>query len=175
MSSERLSATWWISGCTSKQLSDHQLRYHLFVLYQRIQGCLCLTLHAIGFADHSFTTVLFDALPIGGSYSMLTAVTRPSLLRSQPPDRCRTSLFFSYSQKIVAFLELTVPWEDRVPAAHMIKVRRYNTLLASCESNGWAASHFSFEVGCRGFVAHSLLTCLKHLGFPRWWAKKVRK
>ena len=85
------------------------------------------------------------------------------------------SLFFLSRQKIVLFLELTVPQEDRVPATHTIKVLRYNSLLASCESYGWAASHFSFEFGCRGFVAHSLLTCLKHIGFPRWWAKKVRR
>ena len=59
-------------------------------------------------------------------------------------------------------------------------------LLVNCESNGWHgesngwhATHFPVEVGCRGFVAFSLVAfsltrCLKDLGFPTYWAKRVR-
>ena len=41
-------------------------------------------------------------------------------------------------------------------------------------SNGWNATHFPVEVGSRGFVAYSLMRCLTQLGFPSYWAKKVR-
>ena len=34
--------------------------------------------------------------------------------------------------------------------------------------------NFPVEVGSRGFVAYSLMRCLRQLGFPPYWAKKVR-
>ena len=47
-------------------------------------------------------------------------------------------------------------------------------LLVNCESNGWHATHFPEKMSCRGFVAFSLTCCLKDLGFPTYWAKRVR-
>lgn len=83
-------------------------------------------------------------------------------------------VIFSRSLRQVILVELTVPLEDRVSAAHERKKDRYAPLLATCESNGWHASHFPIEVGCRGFVAFSLTRCLRDLGFPGYWAKRVR-
>lgn len=93
------------------------------------------------------------------------AVTR------QRPD----IIIYSSRLKIVLLIELTVPLEDRVAAAHTIKTKRYDSLLSTCASNGWQAYNFPVEVGCRGFVATSLLNCLRQLGFPSWRAKKVRR
>ena len=83
-------------------------------------------------------------------------------------------VIFSRSLRSVILIELTVPLEDRVAAAHTRKTDRYDALLASCESNGWHAAHFPVEVGCRGFVAFSLTRCLRQLGMPSWWSKRVR-
>ncbi len=108
---------------------------------------------------------LFD---VDGGYSIFP----PSIaVTTQRPD----AVLFSSNLRVVILLELTVPLEDRVAAAHTIKANRYANLLATCESNGWHTAYFPFEVGSRGFVAHSLSTCLHQLGFPNWRAKKVRR
>ena len=93
------------------------------------------------------------------------AVTR------QRPD----IVIFSQSLRVVILIELTVPLEDRIAAASTRKTDRYSALLATCENNGWHATHFPVEVGSRGWVAHSLLTCLQKLGFSASWCKKVRQ
>ena len=82
-------------------------------------------------------------------------------------------VIFSQSLRVVILIELTVPLEDRIAAASTRKTDRYSTQLATCENNGWHATHFSVEVGSRGWVAQSLLTCLQKLGFPATWRKKV--
>ena len=75
----------------------------------------------------------------------------------------------------VILIELTVPLEDRVCLAHERKRNRYLPLLSLCQSNGWNATHFPIEVGSRGFVAYSLMRCLRQLGFPPYWAKKSER
>ena len=108
---------------------------------------------------------LFD---VGTGYSVFPidiAVTR------QRPD----IVIFSQSLRVDILIELTVPLEDRIAAASTRKTDRYSALLATCENNGWHATHFPVEVGSRGWVAHSLLTCLQKLGFSASWCKKVRR
>ena len=83
-------------------------------------------------------------------------------------------VIFSRALRQVILIELTVPLEDRVCLAHERKRNRYLPLLSLCQSNGWNATHFPVEVGSRGFVAYSLMRCLTQLGFPSYWAKKVR-
>ena len=83
-------------------------------------------------------------------------------------------VIFSQSLRVVILIELTVPLEDRIAAANTRKTDRYSALLATCENNGWHATHFPVEVGSRGWVAHSLLACLQKLGFSASWRKKVR-
>ena len=58
-------------------------------------------------------------------------------------------------------MEFTVPFKDRVAAAHDLKTARYASLMSACETNGFKAIHFAFEVGSRGSVAHSLLTAVE--------------
>ena len=65
----------------------------------------------------------------------------------------------------VLLIAMTVPLEDRVAAAHNLETARYVSLMSACDTNGFKAIHFAVEVGSRGFVAHSLLTCLRQLGF----------
>ena len=54
------------------------------------------------------------------------------------------------------------------------KALRYSALLATCENNGWHATHFPAVVGSWGWVAHSLFACLQKLGFSASWRKNVR-
>ncbi|XP_072021154.1 uncharacterized protein [Amphiura filiformis] len=58
--------------------------------------------------------------------------------------------------KEVIIGEMTVPWEDNIDESHERKLTKYAELRAECKDRGWKASCYPFEVGCRGFVAHSL-------------------
>ncbi|XP_056097411.1 uncharacterized protein LOC130076370 [Rhinichthys klamathensis goyatoka] len=70
----------------------------------------------------------------------------------------------SEASKQVILLELTVPWEDRMEEANERKRAKYSQLVEGCRSNGWRAICQPFEVGCRGFVGHSLCRAYKMLG-----------
>ena len=108
---------------------------------------------------------LFD---VDGGYSIFPIEIAVS---KQRPD----IVIFSASLKIVILIELTVPQEDRIAISNTLKTNRYSDLLAKCEENEWHATHFPVEIGSRGWVAHSLLTCLQKLGFTASWRKKVRR
>ena len=56
----------------------------------------------------------------------------------------------------VHIVELTVPHEDNVAAAHERKEARYEGLMDKCAEEGWKPLHFPIEVGCRGFVGNSV-------------------
>ena len=107
---------------------------------------------------------LFD---VDGGYNVFPIEIAAS---AQRPD----IVIYSLSLRKVLLIELTVPLEDRVAAAHTIKTTRYASLLSACESNGFGVFHFPVEVGSRGFVARSLLDCLRQLGFPPALRRKVR-
>ena len=82
---------------------------------------------------------LFD---VGTGYSIFPleiAATR------QRPD----IVIFSQSLRVVILIELTVPLKDGKAAANTRKTDRYSALLATCENNGWHATHFS----CRSWVS----------------------
>ena len=71
-------------------------------------------------------------------------------------------------RKIVHLVELTVPHEDNIDAAHVRKEDRYEQLLKECEDSNWVATHLSVEVGCRGFVGNRLRKWLTTIGLsPR--------
>ena len=89
---------------------------------------------------------------------------------AQRPD----IVIYSLSLRKVILIELTVPLEDRVATAHTIKTTGYASRLSARESNGFGVFHFPVEVGSRGFVARSLLDCLRQLGFPPVLRRKVR-
>ena len=61
----------------------------------------------------------------------------------------------------VHLIELTVPHEDNIRAAHGRKEERYEELVGECEEAGWKATLFSVEVGCRGFIAESTRKWMK--------------
>ena len=107
---------------------------------------------------------LFD---VDGGYNVFPIEIAAS---AQRPD----IVIFSLSLRKVLLIELTVPLEDRVATAHSIKISRYQNLISACESNGFRTVYFAVEVGSRGFVARSLLACLRQLGFPPSWTRKVR-
>ena len=73
-------------------------------------------------------------------------------------------VLFSRKQKTVCILELTVPWETRIDEAHERKRLKYVDLQTQCIENGWKTICFPIEVGCRGFVATSLVTAFGKLG-----------
>ena len=73
-------------------------------------------------------------------------------------------LLWSEKERIVYFVELTVPWEDRVEEANERKRDRYAELAEQAEQRGWSARVRPVEVGCRGFVARSTTALLCELG-----------
>ena len=87
-----------------------------------------------------------------------------------PPHICATSdrpdiIIYSNLAKFVILIELTCPAEEYIEAAAIRKVARYVPLSGLIRDNGWNVSTMTIEVGCRGFVAHSVRMCLKRLGF----------
>ena len=61
-------------------------------------------------------------------------------------------------------IELTVPWESRIEVAHERKLLKYADLQMDCEAQGWECWLYAVEVGCRGFLSHSLKRLLCDLG-----------
>ena len=82
-------------------------------------------------------------------------------------------ILFSRKQKCLLILELTVPWETRIDENHERKRLKYDELRSQCIANGWDCLCFPIEVGCRGFVATSLVTTLTKLGIRGKTRKKV--
>ena len=67
---------------------------------------------------------------------------------------------WSDSKKSVLLIELTVPWEENWEEAHERKKKRYETLRAYCVEKGWICPVIPIEVGCRGFLGHSVISFL---------------
>jgi hypothetical protein len=87
-----------------------------------------------------------------------------------PPSIFSTSsrpdiVIYSSKSHTVLLLELTCPAEEGVDAARLRKVARY-TKLCDRINNGtiWSAHLYTLEVGARGYVAHSVASCLRSLG-----------
>ena len=79
---------------------------------------------------------------------------------SQRPD----IVLYSSSTQTLVMVELTCPCEENFDLQHMKKLDRYDKLKDDCELNGWKVFLFAVEVGARGYVAHSLTSCLKRFG-----------
>ena len=71
---------------------------------------------------------------------------------------------WSDSKKSVLLIELTVPWEENREEAHERKKNRYETLRADCVEKGWICHVIPMEVGCRGFIGHSVISFLSKIG-----------
>ena len=86
-----------------------------------------------------------------------------------PQEICCTTLrpdmvLWTSVQKRALLVELTVPWEEGLAAAHERKRAKYSDLLAECREAGWSARLYPVEVGARGFVADSTTRLLRDLG-----------
>ena len=81
---------------------------------------------------------------------------------SQRPD----IVIWSRSLHKVIIIELTCPAEEGIANAAQRKKARYSQLRTDIETQSvkWTAVVMTIEVGARGFVAKSLLTCLRRLG-----------
>ena len=71
---------------------------------------------------------------------------------------------WSDSKKSVLLIELTVPWEENREKAQERKKNRYVTLRADCVEKGWICHVIPIEVGCRGFIGHSVISFLSKIG-----------
>lgn len=84
----------------------------------------------------------------------------------------------SRSLHIVILIELTVPAEEGIEAAHVRKLARYLTLITSInddKSNPWTASTRTLEIGARGFVPLSASRLFKDLGYNKRSSSSVCK
>ena len=68
---------------------------------------------------------------------------------------------WSDSKKSVLLIKLTVPWEENREEAHERKKNRYKTLRADCVE---MCHVIPIEVGCRGFIGHSVISFLSKIG-----------
>ena len=71
---------------------------------------------------------------------------------------------WSDSKKSVNLIELTVPWEENLEKTHERKKNRYETLRADCVEKSWICHVIPIEVGCRGFLEHSVISFLSKIG-----------
>ena len=65
---------------------------------------------------------------------------------------------WSDSKKSVFLVELTVLWEENREEAYERKKNRYKLLRANCVEKGWICHVIAIEVGCRGFLGHSVIS-----------------
>ena len=92
-------------------------------------------------------------------------------ITNQRPD----IVIYSEQKRMVMMLELTVCEESNMHTSHDRKARRYEELEFECIRNGWSASVWPVEVGCRGFASNGLLPSLYRLGARRSKAKLIEK
>ena len=89
-----------------------------------------------------------------------------------PPEILSTDqrpdiIIWSRNTKMVLLIELTVPADENIQAANIRKKARYEKLSHEINSvnSGWNTKIITIEVGARGFVAKSMNSCLRKLGF----------
>ena len=71
---------------------------------------------------------------------------------------------WSDSKKSVLLRELTVPCEENREEAHEQKKNQYETLCADWVEKGWIYHVIPIEVGCHGFLGHSVISFLSKIG-----------
>ncbi|ROL50355.1 Tripartite motif-containing protein 35 [Anabarilius grahami] len=77
-------------------------------------------------------------------------------------DICFLKIMWSTLEKRVT--ELTIPWEERMTAAHERKHLKYSELAAESQETGWRARVYPVEVRCRGFVGRTEVQLLHGAG-----------
>ena len=66
--------------------------------------------------------------------------------------------------RTLSAVELTVSWEKNCHAANERKTLKYADVMEECREKGWRVSLFPVEIGCRGFLAQSVLKLMTALG-----------
>ena len=89
-----------------------------------------------------------------------------------PPEIASTAklpdvLVMSKEAKFAICFELTCPVEERIDKAHELKEGKYLHLAPEAAQLGWKLQIFPVEVGCRGFVALSVIKMLRLFRFSR--------
>lgn len=97
-----------------------------------------------------------------------------------PVNICATAerpdiVIWSKESKRVIIIELTVPAEENVADAHYRKTIKYESLVASCLSQGWKTTFLAIEVGCKGFVGFSIVKCCKVMGMSKRDTSRLTK
>ena len=82
-------------------------------------------------------------------------------------------VIYSPSVRRVIWWELTCPSEERIDAAHELKLDRYAELEVQCRANGWACHNMAVEVGVRGIVGVSLERAARSIGIRNRGLKKL--
>ena len=72
-------------------------------------------------------------------------------------------VLWSNLEKVAYFIELTVPWKDRVEEAYELKKAKYAELVGEAAHRGWSARLSPVKVGCCDFVAKSTVSLLNEL------------
>ena len=98
-----------------------------------------------------------------------------------PPEIYSTDLrpdilIWSQSSRMILLIELTVPAEENILAAHIRKTARYEQLAFLAKLiNSWDSKIITIEVGARGFVAKSMNSFLRSIGFSNYEASSTCK
>ena len=70
---------------------------------------------------------------------------------------------------------MTVPSEERIELSSELKKMKYAPIEEAATRRGWKVRIWAVEVGCRGFAAASLSSCLKDMGFTGSKRKSILK
>ena len=91
-----------------------------------------------------------------------------------PPEVYSTSarpdiVLISHSLHTVILIELTVPAEEGIEAAHKRKLAKYSGLVSSINDNAspWSARILTLEIGARGYVPNSASRLFRNLGYGK--------
>ena len=105
------------------------------------------------------------SVDIEGQLKVPTDVT----ITSPRPDLT----LISRSTRQFGIIELTMPTEDRVEISGELKKIKYEKIAQEARLNKWKVKIWAVEVGCRGFLANSMLTLLKDIGYQGGQKKKT--
>uniref|UniRef100_A0A3B4XDA6 Reverse transcriptase domain-containing protein n=1 Tax=Seriola lalandi dorsalis TaxID=1841481 RepID=A0A3B4XDA6_SERLL len=84
-------------------------------------------------------------------------------------------VMWSAVERAVHMIELTIPWEEGMTAAHERKHLKYSELAAECQEAGWRARVHPVEVGSRGFVGKAAVQLLRRAGLTGSSLRKAVK
>ena len=114
-----------------------------------------------------------QTVAVGNQWSVAADLPGYERLFPIPTTKKPDMVVWCEEEKEIHIVELTVPHEDNVAAAHERKEARYEGLLEECANAGWKARHFPIEVGCRGFVGNSVSRWLKVAGLGNRESNRV--